>query len=502
MGARLKKEYLSMFDDAGNEILTLTFCKTPDPGRAACFVTATESQRVRHLTVSSTLAQMQNLPTPQWHTRDASYPVLPPELVDLVVDFLSDDWRVLVKCALVHPEWAPRACMHLAARRDVALLVDKSPPTNHTVTYMSVQYFEDVFLPETPLTNALRHLGIHGSAPASLSSKSDQASTLPSRLSLSHLTQLRSLTLKNVLINDIPQAMFMIWSCLSLEELCIESIGVRRSLDVSQTKSASVAATTGIPSLPRLKEIRVLAGGEAAVAFFNALEACVCDTTPPTPVRSLTLRLYSRLPCKDSLTLPLCAWTDAILNICHTLEDLDISTPMPLHYFPEPFPKPPNEIRFLDAINACRTLQHLMIRHLPPSGPDLFMHNCVLHVRGVNTLLASYWETETLPAPLSSLRTLTLVLTYYLRPPLAAPLSVIEEFARLGHALASQAAYPSLAAVNIYFYPSWCDPRSVFVSEDVRASYLAAVSAALEPLTRRGVDVRVEPTEMAKQERC
>ncbi|KAI0668034.1 hypothetical protein C8Q78DRAFT_268201 [Trametes maxima] len=444
---------------------------------------------------------MQNLSTLQQRTRDASYPVLPPELIDLVVDFLSDDWRVLVNCALVHPEWAPRACTHLSARRDVALLVGKSPPTDHTVTYMNVQYFEGVFLPETPLSNALRYLRIHGSAPASLS-RFDPVSTLPSQLSLSHLTQLRSLTLQNILINDIPQAISMIWSCPSLEELSVQSIGIRRSLDVSQTRNASVAATAGIPSLPRLKEIRVLAGGEEASAFFNALEACVGDTAPPMPVRSLTLRLYSRRPCKDSVTLPLCAWTDAILNIRHTLEELDISTPMPLHYFPEPFTRPPNDIRFLDAINACRALQHLTIRHLPPSGPDLFMHNCVVHLRGVSTLLASHSETETLPAPLSSLRRLTLVLTYYLRPPLAAPLSVIEEFAHLGRALASEAAYPSLAAVNIYFYPSWCDPRSVFISEDARSSYLAAVSAALQPLARRGVDVKVEPTETARQERC
>lgn len=30
--------------------------------------------------------------------------ILPPELIDIVIDSLSDDWRTLAACALVHSE--------------------------------------------------------------------------------------------------------------------------------------------------------------------------------------------------------------------------------------------------------------------------------------------------------------------------------------------------------------------------------------------------------------
>ncbi|KAH9846321.1 hypothetical protein C2E23DRAFT_685040, partial [Lenzites betulinus] len=43
----------------------------------------------------------------------SSEAVLPAELVDTILDLLHDDWRALSSCALVHPEWAPRAFLHL-----------------------------------------------------------------------------------------------------------------------------------------------------------------------------------------------------------------------------------------------------------------------------------------------------------------------------------------------------------------------------------------------------
>ena len=37
---------------------------------------------------------------------------LPPELDDLIIDHLYDDWRALACCALVRRSWLPRSRYH------------------------------------------------------------------------------------------------------------------------------------------------------------------------------------------------------------------------------------------------------------------------------------------------------------------------------------------------------------------------------------------------------
>ncbi|KZT74615.1 hypothetical protein DAEQUDRAFT_660381, partial [Daedalea quercina L-15889] len=43
---------------------------------------------------------------------DISQPVVPPELCDVVIDYLHDDPRTLAVCALVCRTWVPSSRMH------------------------------------------------------------------------------------------------------------------------------------------------------------------------------------------------------------------------------------------------------------------------------------------------------------------------------------------------------------------------------------------------------
>lgn len=247
--------------------------------------------------------------------------MLPQELVDFVIDGLSDDWRALAACAHVHPDWAPRAHSHL--RRGIVLTIDWPDCPD-------LDDFSHVFCPSSSLASDVSILFICG--PPQLSDTSDLL-LIPDTLVLDHLPRLRSLTLRSFLVSDVGQLITALKSCENLEELHIEGVGVELTATGSITSKQSYTATIESSSRPILARLKTLCIQRCDSKLFAPLLRPLArlfgaDADSPCPVQSLSFHLVGYEQPIEEMYGP-------ILNMRKTITDLSISVPIPLDRFIE-----------------------------------------------------------------------------------------------------------------------------------------------------------------------
>ncbi|KAI0644234.1 hypothetical protein C8Q79DRAFT_135305 [Trametes meyenii] len=324
-------------------------------------------------------------------------PKLPIELIDIIVDLLSSDWRDLVNFATVYPRWAPQTFKYLSSP-GITLSVDPGRGSP------DIEFFIHSFTPPSNILDATLHLIIAGSQPPPPPSPLPHPSArnivqLPLTLrSFAHLPRLRSLVLRAFLVPDAITFLRLLSSCLFLEELYIKAVGLRygdRASAASMEEACAVAQQ--LPLFPRLKTLFI---ADHWITFspvlLNAFAVGMQAMVPAAPIRSLSLHLHHSYTCRGLYSLPLHGWHDALLSIRATLEELDVSVPIPLDRFPE-FP---HRARFPTVIPRCISLRHLTIRYVPGSPTS-----CLYFLDSVCALLSARWT-----APLHALQTFTLSL--------------------------------------------------------------------------------------------
>ncbi len=146
-------------------------------------------------------------------------PPLPQELVDLVIDNLSNDWRALAACTQAHPDLAPRACSRLPHS---TILLALDPPN-----CPDIDNFLHIFSPLSGLSTAVSSVSICGWPTTQAASLSDSRLPLPTTLiTLQHFDHLRSLALRSLLVADYLLFVVFLTQCKSLEALDLESLSI------------------------------------------------------------------------------------------------------------------------------------------------------------------------------------------------------------------------------------------------------------------------------------
>ncbi|KAI0666817.1 hypothetical protein C8Q78DRAFT_1082716 [Trametes maxima] len=261
-------------------------------------------------------------------------PQLPVELIDLIVELLSSDWRDLVNFAIVYPLRAPQTFKYLSSP-GITLSVDQRGSPD-------IEFFIRSFTPPSNIMDATLHLVITGPPPPPARPLPHPSARnlvqLPLTLtSLTHLPRIRSLVLRAFLVIDVTKFLRLLSSCLFLEELVVEAVGLRYGDRASAASmEEACAAAQRLPLFPRLKTLRVV---DHWITFspvlLNAFAAGLQAMVPAAPIRSLSLHFHHSGECRGLYSLPLHGWQDALLSVRATLEELNITVPIPLNQFPE-----------------------------------------------------------------------------------------------------------------------------------------------------------------------
>ncbi|KAI0628346.1 hypothetical protein C8Q77DRAFT_475045 [Trametes polyzona] len=173
-----------------------------------------------------------------------------PELRDLIIDFLQDDWRALVHCVLAIPEHEPRTFRHI--QRCGGLLALDWPECPNMTTFLHA------FSPTTSTSwlAAAETLKITGAASLDgadgdvlLDAADFSPLPGPDVLSLAHLPCLRSLTLHACLITDVSAFVALLTGCIALEELTVNALTVEVSASALTVRELP-RGKTGVLSSP------------------------------------------------------------------------------------------------------------------------------------------------------------------------------------------------------------------------------------------------------------
>ncbi|KAI0350761.1 hypothetical protein OH77DRAFT_1439627 [Trametes cingulata] len=172
---------------------------------------------------------------------------LPGELIDRIVDFLHDDWRALVSCALTGPACllVPSSEFHLSNTIELPISGSQA----------ELLEFVKTFHPNSPLVPLIRSIHVHGPR------GSVPAATFPALIDLSHLCYLRSVTLSDMFIESNGHLLRFLCRLPALEDLaCVGLVtkptlpgGIRLvhgDLEVRNSEAAGFAT--------RLKTIRLI----------------------------------------------------------------------------------------------------------------------------------------------------------------------------------------------------------------------------------------------------
>ncbi|KAI0643551.1 hypothetical protein C8Q79DRAFT_187522 [Trametes meyenii] len=260
---------------------------------------------------------------------------LPVELIDMVVDLLSDDWRALAVCAVLHPDWTARAVKHLASPSGITLNLPDWP------VCPDLEDFLRLFYPRSPQADAIRRLIIRGLDPSQV--YGEDLVPLSDTLTLDHLSGLRTLVIRSVLILDVDAFLCLLSGCKSLEDLTLETVGLERPAS-ELGKTWSERFEEGLAGsgeslrleLPRLQRLRICDGrGFDSAALYSRLAHLGSSARPP-PIRSLGLHLCTR-PAGPHACAGFCApvdvWAATISGVRDTLQNLVVSVAFPLRRF-------------------------------------------------------------------------------------------------------------------------------------------------------------------------
>ncbi|KAI0668031.1 hypothetical protein C8Q78DRAFT_268074 [Trametes maxima] len=390
---------------------------------------------------------------------------LPVELIDMIVDLLSDDWRALAGCATLHPDWTARAVKHLSSPGGITLNVPDWP------VCPDLDDFLRLFYPGSPQADAVGRLTICGPDPSQ--AYTEDLVPLSDTLALDHLSGLRTLVIRSVLILDIDAFLCFLSGCKSLEDLTLETVGLERPASgFGKTwveRLAEGLATSGEPScleLPQLQRLRICDGrGFDSAALYNRLGS----SARPAPIQALCLHLCTRPTgphARAGFCAPINAWAATISGVRDTLRDLSVAVLSPLFRIAQDGDE--DCVEFWDAFSRCPGIRRLAIHYASPE--------------------ASY----TFPAIASAgvLESFTLVLPYHVRYP--APHQVVEILGTMAAVLSKTEEYPSLVEVRVGVYRRqdfWRQPESPEDGE--LAVYTDLIRDVLQLLEERGVKVEV-----------
>ncbi|KAI0824316.1 hypothetical protein BC628DRAFT_425288 [Trametes gibbosa] len=185
-------------------------------------------------------------------TVDPPPTALPAELHDRIVDFIHDDWRALVGCALTGTVGLPSPlvpCAEYHLSRTITLPI--------SVSYNELLDFIKVFLPRSHLVSLIRSIYICGPPITPLEKPK---AVFPALLDLAHLPHLRALALSHLSVELTARFTRFLCKLPALEELSFENLtprvvlrgGYRAIPDVGPTEQEAVSFCT------RLKSLRVV----------------------------------------------------------------------------------------------------------------------------------------------------------------------------------------------------------------------------------------------------
>lgn len=295
---------------------------------------------------------------------------LPPELVDLIIDALSDDWRALAACAHVDQEWAPRARSHLRQGAVISIDSPDCPDLND---------FPHIIHPSSTLAEDISVLSICGLSQPSISDLF--LIPIPETLALDHLPHLRSLTLRSFRVSEAGPLISAFRSCKSLKELNIERIGAEPTAIGDIESDVLELAEIEIPSSSFLVRLKTLCMRDCDSVLSEtlllplALSFIHASGSLPSAAQSLTLRIrgpqtshepivYTREISADvigtTVPIPFAAMRDRmLLAFVVTLARIDTLSLIVLV-----------DIDFdllCMAIRRCHHIRRLVLRHEP--GP-------------------------------------------------------------------------------------------------------------------------------------
>ncbi|KAI0363796.1 hypothetical protein BV20DRAFT_1057725 [Pilatotrama ljubarskyi] len=262
---------------------------------------------------------------------------LPGELVDRIVDFLHDDWRALVSCALTGPysPLVPRSEFHLS--HTIELPISGS----HAELLDFVKTFR-VGSPLIPLVRSIHVRGPRAFVPAA---------TFPALIDLSHLCYLRSITLSDMFVESTGRFIRFLCRLPALEELTCSGLfskpfvpGVRLVHDVEPEVSEAAGFAT------RLKTVRMIDGN--------------LPPDPPSPYRSL-LALFNLCVLAGFRLTTLCVHDgleDVEMTVYEPSGDVEVSD--------DPLTEKPT---FMQVASNWTALRSLRLRYYPWLGqsPDV-----------------------------------------------------------------------------------------------------------------------------------
>ncbi|KAH9850870.1 hypothetical protein C2E23DRAFT_733958 [Lenzites betulinus] len=195
---------------------------------------------------------------------DSPSTVLPAELHELIIDFLHDDWRALVACALtgvanVHSPLVPRAEYHLS--RTITIPISGS--------YEELLEFLKVLQPKSRLASLIRSIHIRG---PSITTLEAPKAIFPVLLDLAHLPHLRALTLSYLSVDLTARFTRFLCRLPSLEELSCEGLTPATVLRGGYRGIPDVGPTTQEVDLfcHRLKALRIVGPARRATRLHTA----------------------------------------------------------------------------------------------------------------------------------------------------------------------------------------------------------------------------------------
>ncbi|KAL1940914.1 hypothetical protein VTO73DRAFT_7550 [Trametes versicolor] len=211
---------------------------------------------------------------------------LPPELVDLIIDALSDDWRALAACAHVDQEWAPRARSHL--RQGAVISID-SPDCP------DLDDFPHIIHPSSTLAEDISVLSICGPSQPSISDL--LLIPFPETLVLGHLPHLRSLTFRSFRVSDAGPLISALRSCKSLEALNLERMSAEPTAIGNLESDVLELAELEIPPSSFLVRLKTLCMRDCDSVLSEtlllplALSFIHATGSLPSTAQSLTIRI-------------------------------------------------------------------------------------------------------------------------------------------------------------------------------------------------------------------
>ncbi|KAI0363497.1 hypothetical protein BV20DRAFT_124057 [Pilatotrama ljubarskyi] len=150
-----------------------------------------------------------------------SFPTLPGEMTDSIIDYLADDWRSLAKCALVCCPCRARAQHHLS--RGITLTIAET--TKAQAVYPDLCDFLRTFCTGPPLSDLITALTMNGAARRTATYA---RGALPHDVNFSPLRNLWALILRDLHVSTPAAFRTLYMSFPVLEELSVDGVSTDR----------------------------------------------------------------------------------------------------------------------------------------------------------------------------------------------------------------------------------------------------------------------------------